>query len=466
MNSQERYNSYKFFLSNHKSFYDNFFLTDLIRWFGEECVLSAGQIRNHWNIHLDSKESSKEILNFYVHIPFCRSKCNYCPYFSKVPVDREIESYLKNLKKQISFFREVFKSKKIDNLYIGGGTPSILSEKQLMELVGNLKKYFSFEKRGEKTFEGNPESIDKKKLKIIKDFGFNRISFGVQSLDKNVLNSALRGYQEFSKIKEVIQSARKLKFEINVDLMVGLRGDDASSILSSFSGLADLRPDSIIVYRFRPPNGYFGLRSESFQSRERKKISEKFRKIKKQFKAEADKHNYEMIESKFVVYDSIGYKFLLKNKKILGNVYNFSPSPSSSQSLFALGSRANAYIFKDLQYYYTKDGRDNFNFNSNSLDYKAVRLGERGEMRNFILQKLSHERCFSRKGFAKHFGADFKEIFADGINGLKKIGKIRFQGDRVFFPEEPIDRFAACMFFFSENDIRKKMIEKNNERKK
>lgn len=465
MNSQERYNSYKFFLSNHRSHYDNFFLTDLIRWFGEECVLSAGQIRNRWKIHLDSKESSKEILNFYVHIPFCRSKCNYCPYFSKVPADGEIESYLENLKKQISFFREVFKKKKIDNLYIGGGTPSILSEKQLMELVGNLKKYFSFEKRGEKTFEGNPESIDKKKLKIIKDFGFNRISFGVQSLDKNVLNSALRGYQDFSKIKEVIQNARKLKFEINVDLMVGLRGDGASSILSSFSGLASLRPDSIIVYRFRPPAGYFGLRSENFQSRERKKINEKFRKIQKQLKVEASKHNYEMIESKFVTYDSIGYKFLLKNKKILGNVYNFSPSPSSPQSLFALGSRANAYIFKDLQYYYTKDGRDNFSFNFGNSDYKAIKLNDLGEMRNYILQKLSHEKCFSRKDFRKYFGADFEKTFAVGISGLKEIGKIRFEGDRVFLSENSLGRFAACMFFFDEKIIKRKIIEMENEKK-
>lgn len=462
MNSRERYNSYKFFLSSHRPYYDNFFLTDLIRWFGEECVLSAGQIRNHWKTHLNLKE----ILNFYVHIPFCRSKCNYCPYFSKVPADGEIENYLKNLKKKISFFREVFKNKKIDNLYIGGGTPSILSEKQLMELMGNLKKSFSFKKQGEKTFEGNPESLDGKKLEIIRKFGFNRISFGVQSLDKNVLNSALRGYQEFSKIKEVIQNARKLKFEINADLMVGLRGDGAESIIDSFSGLAGLRPDSIIVYRFRPPNGYFGLRSESFQSRERKKISEKFRKIQKRLKDEADDRGYEMLESKFVVYDSIGYKFLLRNKKILGNVYNFSPSPSRPQSLFALGSRANAYISKDLQYYYTKDGRDNFNFNSNNLDYKAVRLGERGEMRNYILQKLSHEKCFSQKDFREHFEADFKKIFADGINGLKKIRKIRFKGDWVFLPENPLSRFSACMFFFSENDIRKKMIEKNNERKK
>ena len=172
--------------------------------------------------------------------------------------------------------------------------------------------------------------MTERKLGILKRLGFNRVSFGVQSMNKNILVQERRGYQDADKIKKIVKFAKSLGFEVNLDLLAGLRGDTAESLVDSFSKITRIKPDSIMVYRFRPPQGYIKADSEKIGGVQ-KNIKNNFLKIKKTLEALAFKQGYEMPKSKTVIYDSAGYKFLLKEKKALVRSYDFSASVANPQ---------------------------------------------------------------------------------------------------------------------------------------
>ncbi|MDR0401586.1 MAG: radical SAM family heme chaperone HemW [Endomicrobium sp.] len=159
------------------------------------------------------------MIGLYIHIPFCRSKCNYCNFFSvqynnDILIDNYICSLLKHCKK--------FANRKINSVYIGGGTPSILSLKQMQKFLLLLYEIFDFSNLVEFTFELNPESTSREKLCFLKEIGVNRLSFGLQSTDDAQLKFLGR-LHDFKTFCDVYNAARKENFNnINIDLMYGL----------------------------------------------------------------------------------------------------------------------------------------------------------------------------------------------------------------------------------------------------
>lgn len=202
---------------------------------------------------------------FYIHIPFCRKKCNYCDFVS-IPVRTDkgtdyTDKYLKVLVNEFAVYFSLPAFLSPFTIYIGGGTPSILSEKQLRFLFANLFNYFR-PKRGipsgrseqsenitpEITFEMNPESITGRKLKILKDYGVNRLSIGLQSFDDKILKFLGRVHT----VKDFLtcyERARKIGFEnINVDLIFGIPGQTAENWGSTLKKVVRLNPEHISIY--------------------------------------------------------------------------------------------------------------------------------------------------------------------------------------------------------------------------
>jgi oxygen-independent coproporphyrinogen-3 oxidase len=154
----------------------------------------------------------------YIHIPFCRQKCLYCDFFSRkydvLLADKYIDSLIKHSQK--------FKNKKIDSIYIGGGTPSVLSSKQIQKLLQSLKNNFNFPEIKEFTFELNPESVSKEKLHILKEFGIDRLSIGLQSVEDKSLKYLGR-IHDFKTFCCAYDMAKHEGFDnISIDLIYGL----------------------------------------------------------------------------------------------------------------------------------------------------------------------------------------------------------------------------------------------------
>lgn len=155
----------------------------------------------------------------YIHIPFCKRKCGYCDFISYEKLD-EIDTYLSAIEKEAQIRQTANKS--FETVYIGGGTPSVLNEKQIEKLFSIINKNFFLSDKSEITFESNPESLTKTKAKVLKSLGVNRISMGLESFnDKNLsyLNRLARE-KDFYKAFSFLEKAG---FEnINADLIYGL----------------------------------------------------------------------------------------------------------------------------------------------------------------------------------------------------------------------------------------------------
>lgn len=188
----------------------------------------------------------------YIHIPFCKQKCNYCDFASFAGREFLIDDYLTALELEA----QKRGGTKAETLYVGGGTPSVFSEKQLEKLIRiieeNIGSVSSFR---ESTFEANPESLNSGKLKLLHSAGFNRLSMGLQSADDEQLKRLGR-IHSVSVFWEAFSAARLAGFKnINVDLIAGLPQQKREDFLSGLKKLLDLKPEHISVYGLQIEEG-------------------------------------------------------------------------------------------------------------------------------------------------------------------------------------------------------------------
>ena len=128
-------------------------------------------------------------LGLYIHIPFCRSKCAYCDFYSLSGREEHMDTYQRALLAHLTESAPMAETYTVDTVYFGGGTPSFYGEKRLAELLKCIKKLYRVDPGAEITMEANPDSVDAKMLKRLRRAGFNRISLGVQSADDAQLSS-------------------------------------------------------------------------------------------------------------------------------------------------------------------------------------------------------------------------------------------------------------------------------------
>lgn len=205
--------------------------------------------------------------SLYVGIPFCPSICSYCS-FSSSPLaewkDR-VDDYLKALCQEIRALGERAEERKLNTIYIGGGTPTTLEAEQLFELLDTIQKSFSFEYLQEFTIEaGRPDSITREKLEVMRRFPVTRISVNPQTMQQKTLDLVGRKHT-VQDVKDIFHAARELGFDnINMDLIAGLPADDAASFADSIRQVLDLNPSNITVHTLALKKGaaLFGSRME------------------------------------------------------------------------------------------------------------------------------------------------------------------------------------------------------------
>lgn len=162
-------------------------------------------------------------LGLYIHIPFCRQKCFYCDFFSVSYDETLAQKYVKAI---ISHGKK-YPNKALDTIYIGGGTPSVLTPNQIEILLKGVVANFDVSRIKEFTFEVNPESLSKEKLQILKEYGVNRLSMGLQSSNDKDLKMLGRVH-DFKTFENSFKLARKFNFQnINLDLIYGLTSQTA-----------------------------------------------------------------------------------------------------------------------------------------------------------------------------------------------------------------------------------------------
>lgn len=205
------------------------------------------------NLEIDSNKLLDKPFSVYIHVPYCKKRCGYCDFNTYTPneldVNDQIETWAIATVKEIEFAKKILKKDLvIDTIFIGGGTPSLLTDKELSYLFDGLKANFNFAKEVEITLEANPDDINDEKITSWIDNKINRISIGMQSSSKKVLQILDRTHD----ISNIEKSARLLKkhglTNFSFDLIYGTPGESMNEFQESIEFALSLYPTHLSAY--------------------------------------------------------------------------------------------------------------------------------------------------------------------------------------------------------------------------
>lgn len=381
-----------------------------------------------------------EFFGLYVHLPYCKQKCTYCRYCSEellAPADQE--AYLAALYKEARLYGAQCGKAAVNSLYIGGGTPALLSEKQLAELFAVLRANFDLARCRQVAFEGNPDFLTTAKLTLLKRLGVNRLTIGVQTLDQKVIRAVNR-YQSKGSFFKCIRAARKAGIEnINVDLMAGLPSQTIRSVAETLNAVIRSAPDMIHVHPFYPTPLCEFTGSGRQLSRKEMRRRETMAAVSGELIARA---GYGPVK-----FDAHGKSESARNLQLSDSVEHDAP-------FLGLGAGAVSHATGSLKY---------VNHNEPAQYVRLLRAGrlpllsarrttKMDEMIYFVTASLRYGAADGRE-FRKLFGRGISGVFGPELRYLARRGKLKMAGGRVVSLMRSIGEYQVYTKYFYRREI-------------
>lgn len=426
---------------------------------------SKEDIRKIWKKHLADRQISKspDSITLYIHNPFCVQRCNFCCYNSNRYNRQNARRYLDSIANDCDYFKKIFAPVKFDSVYFGGGTPNILKTDETEKLLSIIFKSFQIKKGAERKIECNPIFSSKEKLRIFKKYGFNRISFGVQSLDDKVLNLANRAYQKYEHVKKALGDCRDLGFEdVNIDLMFGLEGDNNHKFLKSFDKALSLRPYSLIVYKLIPTKTFYdaflsaSAAPQKFISDPEKLFGRMYdlKIIFKKMSEIARKYGYLFIDENLNFQsDNMGIAFRSRAsaEKFDAEKMSYSFFTNGAHSCFGLGLYSQSHVFGKAFY---KDMNQGFDLNAYKKVYTGNTIALDREILFEMTKQIESAGCVDIEKINSSFGIDFTDHFKKAISGLKALNSIEIKNNKIRFITKRIKIAESLLFFLKPSLLR------------
>ena len=201
-------------------------------------------------------KQNKTPLGIYVHVPFCRSKCQYCDFYSVTSKEnRLLDGYLDAICQHIREAGQLAPQYVVDTVYFGGGTPSFFGAEGLARILTAIRKHFDVSNQAEITFEANPDSVTDRLLRRLRAEGFNRVSLGIQCDDDEILKKIGRPHS-YAQAVTAVQRIRKAGFRnLSLDLMYGLPGQSLEDWEDTLQNVLSLAPEHISCYGLKVEEG-------------------------------------------------------------------------------------------------------------------------------------------------------------------------------------------------------------------
>ena len=199
---------------------------------------------------------NKKPLGIYVHVPFCRSKCQYCDFYSVTDGEESLmEQYRKAICEHIREAGAQAPDYLVDTVYFGGGTPSFFGAEGMAAILTAIRKSFDVSETAEITFEANPDSIDNHLLRRLRSEGFNRVSLGIQCDNDEILEKIGRPHNYRQAVDAYKLIRRKGFRNVSVDLMYGLPGQNREDWQQTLQNVLKLKPEHISCYGLKVEEG-------------------------------------------------------------------------------------------------------------------------------------------------------------------------------------------------------------------
>lgn len=350
-----------------------------------------------------------KMIGLYIHIPFCKKKCNYCDFISYERFDHEIvQRYFSSLKRELIFYKQK-NDFIIDTIYIGGGTPSIVDQRYIFELLEFIYLNFNIAPNCEITIEANPDSVDATKLKDYRSIGINRISVGVQSLNQDEL-SALGRVHSFSQAKSVIEELPKYFENFNIDLMIGIPYQTLSSFKKTL--------DEIIKYDVKHISIY------SLKIEENTPFYINYDKIRRVLPSEDEEREIYWYAVERLKENNI-YQYEISNFSKKGYECIHNLKYWECQEYIGIGCAAHSF-FECYRYSNTSDLMNYINLiekDCRTIDYKEY-ISKEEKIKEYIILGLRKTEGIELKKFEELFKVHLKSIYKEQLQKLLKHGLV------------------------------------------
>jgi oxygen-independent coproporphyrinogen-3 oxidase len=385
-------------------------------------------------------------LGMYVHIPFCRKKCDYCYYLSYIGQKPEVvNGYLEGIIRELGMYagRPGIEGRKISFVYFGGGTPSTLSEDQVEMLGNSLRGILNWDEVREITFECAPKSVRAGFLKSLRGMGVTRLSMGVQSFDDELLklNGRIHLGEDVVRAYSMIEEAG---FDcVNLDLMAGLMGETDEKWDETVRQVIELGPSSVTVYQTEIPyntklyrdleGGHLPAAPVSWEVK-RERVGRAF--------AALEGAGYTVVSAYAAVKDAERQRFLYQNDLWQGG------------DMLGLGVASFGYVAGVHSQNHATLEEYLGALNRGEMPVKrAYALHERDRLvREFILQlKLGRVEAAP---FREKFGISLREVFGEVLAPLEGQGFVRMDGDAICLTRQGLLRADRLVTEFYDVECR------------
>ena len=358
-------------------------------------------------------------MEIYVHIPFCIKKCDYCDFLSGPSGPKEQADYVEALLEEINAAEEG-KGRSVSSVFIGGGTPSVLDERFIGEILNHIRRKFQIADHAEITIEVNPGTADRNKLQAYRTYGINRLSIGLQSPDDRELKilGRIHNYEQFL---ETYRSAREAGFDnINIDLMSAIPEQTYEDWEKNLRTVAELSPEHISAYSLIVEEG------TPFWERE--------------LDLPDEDTEYRMYEDTAAILGEYGFhQYEISNYAKKGLECRHNKGYWQRTDYLGLGLGASSLV--DHVRFSNTDNMEEYLRNSafpEKIRCDRETLTEADEMAEFMFLGLRMTEGVSVREFEEYFGKNMESIYGEVLKKHFALGMLKKKNDRIFLTRRGI----------------------------
>ena len=373
------------------------------------------------------KENSP--VEIYIHIPFCIRKCDYCDFLSGPSGPKEQADYVQALLREIQAVEEG-EGRSVSSIFIGGGTPSVLDERLLGDILKEIRNRFKVEEDAEITIEVNPGTANIGKLQAYREMGINRLSIGLQSPQDRELK-ILGRIHNYGQFLEIYQEARTVGFDnINIDLMSAIPDQTYEGWVKNLRTAAELEPEHISAYSLIVEEGTpFAARKLNLPDEDTE---------------------YNMYEATAQILKEYGFEqYEISNYARKGRECRHNVGYWTRQDYLGFGLGASSLYGKE-RFANTTDMKKYLENSRNpeKIREKEPSLTREDEMAEFMFLGLRMTKGISKADFQKCFGCTIESVYGEVLEKYESMGLLLEQDGRIFLSREGIHVSNSIMAEF------------------
>ena len=373
-------------------------------------------------------------MELYIHVPFCIKKCAYCDFLSAPAGEEERQRYVETMIKEIQGYRKKYQEYCVTTIFVGGGTPSVLSGEQIKEVFNALRASFVIDTQAEITIEVNPGTVTEEKVEAWMQAGVNRISIGLQSVNDEELQmlGRMHTYKDFLNTYHLLRD--KGFNNLNIDLISAIPGQTLESWKKTLSTVAELEPEHISAYSLIVEEGtpFYSIYGEGGADGNLESM------VQPLPDEETERFIYEETET---ILQKYGYdRYEISNYAKPGYACRHNEGYWRRVNYLGVGLGASSLIENQrFQNFSTYDAYMDAIQNQKLFHEEVESLSVTDEMEEFIFLGLRMMSGISREEFQKKFEKKIETVYEKQIQQLKKDGLIEFVENRIRLTKRGID---------------------------